>query len=91
MTRARTPSMRSGKAYCHTHSLVAKQVSALWVMEARRASVVEGVHQEDVTQPADGVEVGPEAPSEPSVALSEGEQPLSSPVVSSADATRWPQ
>ena len=60
-------------------------------MEARRASVAEGVHQEDVTQPVDLVEVGSEALSEPSVAPSEGEQPLSWPVVSLADATGRPQ
>ena len=54
-------------------------------------SVTEGMHQEDVTQPTDGVEVRSEALSEPSVAPSEGEQPLSSSVVSSADATRWPE
>ena len=83
--------MRSGKACCHTHSLVAKQVSVQWVMEARRASVAEGVHQEDVTQPADGVEAGSEAPSKPSIALSEGKQPLSSPVVSSANVVGQPQ
>ena len=29
--------------------LVAKQVSTQWVMEARRASVAEGVCQEDIT------------------------------------------
>jgi len=71
--------------------MVAEQVSTQWVMEARRASVAEGVHQEDVTQPTDGVEVRSEALSEPSVAPSEGEQPLSSPVVSSADAAERPQ
>ena len=41
--------------------MVAEQVSVQWVMEARRASVAEGVHQEDVIQPADGVEAGSEA------------------------------
>ena len=60
-------------------------------MEARRVSMAEGVHQEDVTQLADGVEVGLEALSEPSIAPSEGEQPLSSPAVSSADAVGQPQ
>ena len=54
-------------------------------------SVTEGVRQEDVTQPTDGVEVGLEALSEPSIAPSEGEQPLSSPAVSSADAVGQPQ
>ena len=66
------PSMRSGKSCCHMHNLVAKLVSALWVMKAHRVSVAEGVCQEDITQPVDGVEVGSEAPSEPSVAPSEG-------------------
>ena len=54
-------------------------------------SVAEGMRQEDVTQLADGVEVGSEASSELSVALSEGEQPLSSQVMSSTDATERPQ
>ena len=36
--------------------LVAEQVSTQWVMEARRANVAEGVGQEDVAQPVDGVE-----------------------------------
>ena len=54
-------------------------------------SVAEGMRQEDVTQLADGVEVGSEASSELSVALSEGKQPLSSPIVSSTDATGQPQ
>ena len=54
-------------------------------------SVTEGVCQEDITQPTDGVEVRSEALSKPSVAPSEGEQPLSSPVVSSADAAGWPE
>ena len=36
--------------------MVAEKVSALWVMEARHASVAEGVRQEDIIQPADGVE-----------------------------------
>ena len=90
MTRAWTPSMRLGKACCHTHILVAKQVSVLWVMEARRASMAEGVHQEDITQPTDGVEDRSEAPSKLSVAPSKGEQPLSSRVASLADATGRP-
>ena len=60
-------------------------------MEARRASMAEGVCQEDVTQPTDGVEVRLEALSEPSVASLEGEQPLSSSVVSLADVAWWPE
>ena len=40
---------------------MAEQVSAQWVMEARRVSVAEGARQEDVAQPADGVELGLEA------------------------------
>ena len=50
------------------------------------ARVTEGVCQEDITQPTDGVEVRSEALSKPSVAPSEGEQPLSSLVASSVDA-----
>ena len=65
-------------------------------MEARRASVAEGVRQEDIIQPADGVEAGSEAsvvlpPTEPNIALSESEQPLSSLVAPSADAVGRPQ
>ena len=45
-------------------------------MEARRASVAEDMRQEDITQPADGLEVGSEASSKPNVAPSEGEQPF---------------
>ena len=60
-------------------------------MEARRASVAKGVRQEDVTQPVDGVEARLEAPSKLSVAPLEGEQPLSSPVASPADAIGQPQ
>ena len=63
-------------------------------MEARRVSVAEGVHQ-DVTQPANGVEAESKAPSEPSVAPPEDEQPLTLPVMSSTDVTgqrqyKWP-
>ena len=64
-------------------------------MEARYVSVAEGVRQEDVTQPADGVVVESKAsivpaPTEPNVAPSESEQSLSSLVASSADAAGWP-
>ena len=41
--------------------MVAKQVSAQWVMEARRANTAEGARQEDVAQPTDGVEPGSKA------------------------------
>ena len=76
--------------------MVAEQVSAQWVMEARRSSVAEGVHQEDVIQPADGVETGLEAsvvppPTEPNVVPSESEQPLSASIVPSTDAVGRPQ
>ena len=62
--------------------MVAVQVSVQWVMEAHRASMAEGVRQEDVIQPMDGVETGSGAsiilpPTEPNVIPSEGEQPLS--------------
>ena len=40
--------------------LVAEQVSARWVMDARRADMAAGVRQEDVAQPTDGVEPGSE-------------------------------
>ena len=72
--------------------MVAEQVSVQWVMEAHRASMAEGVRQEDVIQPTDGVETGLGAsivpPStEPNVVPSEGEQPLSSSTEPSVDAT----
>jgi hypothetical protein len=58
--------------------VVAEQVFAQWVMEARHASMAEGVHQEDITQPTDGVEARLEAsvvppPTEPNVAPSKSE------------------
>jgi len=65
--------------------MVVEQVSAQWVMEGHRASVVEGMRQEDVIQPMDGVEDELEAsiippPTEPNVAPLESEQPLCSSV-----------
>ena len=76
--------------------MVAEQVSAQWVMDARRASVAKGARPEDVIQPVDGVEPGSEAnivppPIEPNVAPSEYEQPLSSLVAPSADVAGRPQ
>ena len=76
--------------------MVAEQVSAQWVMEARCSSVAEGVCQEDVIQPANGVETGSEAsvvppPIEPNVVPSESEQPLSSSTKPSANAAERPQ
>ena len=67
--------------------MVAEQVSMQWVMEARRASVAEGV----VIQPTDRVETGSGAsvippPTKPNVVPSEGEQPLSSSIEPLADA-----
>ena len=52
-------------------------------MDARRTNVAEGARQEDVSQPADGVELGSEANvvlplTEPNVARPEDEQPLPS-------------
>ena len=72
--------------------MVAEQVSAQWVMEARHASMAEGVHQEDVMKSIDGVEAGSEAsivqpPTEPNVVPAESEQPLSLLTVPSVDAT----
>ena len=51
-------------------------------MEARRLSVAEDVHREDVVQPMVGVETGSEAsivlpPTEPNVVLTESELPSS--------------
>ena len=76
--------------------MVVEQVSAQWVMEAHYSSMAEGVRQEGVLLPVEGVETESEAsvappPTEPNVVLSEREQPLSSSSVPSADATGWPQ
>ena len=76
--------------------MVAEQVSVQWVMEARRSSMAEGVRQEDVIQPTDGVETGSEVsivppPTEPNVVPSESEQPLSTSIVPSADTVGRPQ
>ena len=76
--------------------MVAEQVSTQWVMEAHRSSVAEGMRQEGVIQPTDGVETGLKAsvvppPTEPNVIPSESEQPLSSSTVTSADAAGRPQ
>ena len=76
--------------------MVAEQVSTQWVMEAHRARVAEGVHQEDIIQPADGVEARSEASvvpplTKPNIALSESEQPLYSSVAPSADAAGQPR
>ena len=76
--------------------MVVEQVSMQWVMEACRSSMAEGVCQEDVIQPADGLEAWSEAsiippPTEPNVTPSESEQPLSSSIVPSDDAAGWPQ
>ena len=75
--------------------LVGEQVSAQWVMDARRAGMAASVHQEDVAQPMDGVEPRLEAsvappPTNPNVAQSEDEQPLPSPVEPVVDATMEP-
>ena len=71
--------------------LVAEQVSAQWVVEARHSSMAKGVGQEDVMQPADrvgaGLKVSVIPPSTvPNVVPLGGEQPLSSSTVPSADA-----
>ena len=53
--------------------LLAEQVSALWVMDARRADMARSMRQEDIAQPLDGVEPMLELdiaspPTEPNVA-----------------------
>ena len=45
--------------------LVAEQVSAQWVMDARCANAPKGTYQEDTTQPIDGVELRLEANATP--------------------------
>ena len=76
--------------------MVAEQVSTQWVMEAHRSSVAEGMRQEGVIQPTDGVETGLKAsvvppPTEPNVIPSKSERPLSSSTEPSTDATGRPQ
>ena len=76
--------------------MVAEQVTTQWVMEAHRSSMAEGVRQEDVVQPTDGVETKSEVsvvppPFEPNVVPSESEPALSSSTVPSADAAGRPQ
>ena len=78
----------------HT-KLLAEQVSTQWVMDAHRSNMAKSVCQEDVTQPADGVEPGLEVdiappPTKPNVAQSEDEQPLPSPVEPVVDAAMEP-
>ena len=75
--------------------MVVEHVSMQWVMEAHCSSMAEGVRQEDVIQPVEGVETGLEAsvvppPTEPNVIPSESELPLSSSIVPSVDAIGWP-
>ena len=79
-------SLRWGKVLCRT-----QQVTAQWVMEARRLTVAADMHQEDVVQPTELAEDGSEAsvipPAiEPNVVLTGSELPLSS----STDATGGP-
>ena len=85
-----------GESLMPCAQMVAEQVSMQWVMEARRSSMAEDMRWEDVVQPMEGVETRLEAsivppPTEPNVAPSESEQPLSSSITPSADATGRPQ
>ena len=57
--------------------------------------MAESVHQEDIAQPTDGMELGSEVdiaptPTEPNVAQSVGEQPLPSPIEPVVDAAAEP-
>ena len=75
--------------------LVAEQVSAQWVMEARHANVAEGACAEDVVQPMDGADPGSEMNVVPpltelNVVQPEDEQPLPSPVAPTTDAAGQP-
>ena len=76
--------------------LVAEQVSAQLVMEARRADMAEGSRQEDVAQLVDGVEPGSEMnitlpPTEPNVVQLGSEQLMPSLVAPTIDVTGQPQ
>ena len=55
-------------------------------MDAHRANVAKGVHQEDVAKPADGVEPS----SEPNIVPPKDEQPLLSPIAPTDDAVGQP-
>ena len=64
-------------------------------MDVRRANMAESVRQEDVAQPADGVEPSSKVdiappPTELNVVQSEDEQPLPSPVEPVVDAAAEP-
>ena len=76
--------------------LLAKQVSAQWVMDAHREDMAGSMRQGDVTQPTDGGEPRSEVdialPStEPNVIQPGSEQPVPSPVAPTADAAEQPQ
>ena len=65
-------------------------------MDAHRVDLADGARQEDVAQPADGVEPGSEmnvAPllTEPNVFPPESEQPVPLPIAPTADVTGEPQ
>ena len=73
--------------------MVAEQVTARWVLEARRSTMDEDVRREDVVQPMEGVETRSEAsvvlpPTEPNVVPTGSEPPSSLLTVLSGDAPR---
>ena len=75
--------------------MVAEQVTAQWVMEARHSSVDKDVHQEDVVQPVEGVETRSKVsiippPIEPNVIPTRSELPSSSSTVPLVNATGTP-
>ena len=84
-----------GSLLPHTR-LVAEQVSAQWVMDARREDMARSVRRGDIAQPTDGMEPRSEAgitpPStEPNVVPLGSEQPVPLPVAPTADAAEPPQ
>ena len=75
--------------------MVAEQVTAQWVMEARRSTVAEDMCREDVVPPMEGLETGLEAsiippPAEPNIVPTGNELPSSLLTVPTADATGRP-
>ena len=75
--------------------MVAEQVTAQWVMEARCSSMVEDMRREGVIQPMEGVDTGSEVrvvlpPTEPNVVLTESELPSSLSTVPTVDAAGRP-
>ena len=95
-----------GKSLVPHAQMVAKQVTAQWVMEAHRSTMATDVCQEDIIQPMEGAEAGLEAsvvppPTEPNIipttaepsaiVLTSTELPSSSPTAPLTNTAGEPQ